>query len=373
MKREKNVLLVTLFDNNNIGNRLQNYALYHLLEEHNVNVVTLDNCYTAQPSFKHTIKMQLKAVLGMLGNQKYLSEYNQFCITSRIRRASKEFNKKYIKNIIKIANNQEAFERKWEGVDIAIAGSDQVWHKWHDDVNELPFYYLEFMPKEKRFSYAASFGFEKIPSSDLQQHKVGLNGMKQISCRENTGCTIVREILGQDVPKVLDPTLLLSPLEWKKIAQQASKVVKGQDKYAFVYFLGDLSEEYKKYMDETMKALKITNCIDFLDNQNHKISKCGPSEFLSLIDNADYIFTDSFHCTVFSTLFNKNFTVFRRIQPGFEKMFSRLEEFLSSKGLLDHIYGGTQAEASNDFDELFRKSISFLEKILESDNEDREN
>ncbi|WP_394523269.1 polysaccharide pyruvyl transferase family protein [Lacrimispora sp. JR3] len=372
MGRKKNVLLVTLFDNNNIGNRLQNYALYHLLEAHNVNVVTLDNCYTTQPSFKHIIKMQLKGILGIFVNRKYLDEYNQFCVTNNIRKANKNFNKKNIKNVIRITNNQEAFERKWTEFDIAIAGSDQIWHKWHDDVNELPFYYLEFMPKEKRFSYAASFGFEQIPSNDLQQHKVGLNGMKLISCREKTGCNIVRDILKRDVPKVLDPTLLLSPLEWKEIAGQASNVVKEQSNYAFVYFLGDVIEEYKKYMKETVKSLKIINIIDFSDN-NRMISKCGPSEFLSLIENADYIFTDSFHCTVFSTLFNKKFTVFRRIQPGFEKMFSRLEEFLSSKGLLDHIYGGTQVEASNDFDELFRYSISFLEKILELNNEDREN
>lgn len=365
----KNILLVTLFDNNNIGNRLQNYALFHLLESLNANVVTLDNYYTTEPSLKHFIKMQIKGGLGKLGFNKYDIEYKKFCIANNRRNANKNFNKKNIKNIIQLTN-QEVFERDWKDFDIAIAGSDQIWHKWRDDINELPIYYLEFMPKEKRFSYAASFGFEQIPSNDLEQHLIGLDGMKLISCRENTGCKIVKDTVGKDVPKVLDPTLLLSPIEWEYIAEQASDDIKVQNGYAFAYFLGDVSVEYKKYMDKTMKHFGITKIIDFSDNNNPLIAKCGPSEFVSLIMNADYVFTDSFHCIVFSTIFNKKFKAFRRIQPGFEKMFSRIEELLSSKGLLDNIYGGTQASPSYDFDKLCTSSIEYLKGILESSNED---
>lgn len=370
--RRKNVLLVTLFDNNNIGNRLQNYALYHILESFNVNVVTLDNHYTTQPSFKYVIKMQIKRILGKCGNLKFYNEYNLFCITNKKRKANKAFNKRNIKNV-KSVRNSDVFEQDWSDFDIAIAGSDQIWHKWRNDVYELPFYYLEFIPKEKRFAYAASFGFENIPKKDLDQHKVGLTEMKQISCRENTGCNIVKDITGKDVPKVLDPTLLLSPKEWEKIAEQASVKVKRQNKYAFVYFLGNITEEYKNHMDKIVKSLKITEIIDFSDNKMRSITKLGPSEFLYLIANADYIFTDSFHCIVFSTLFNKEFIAFKRIQPGFEKMFSRIEEFLSSKGMLNHIYGGTQIEETNDFDELLKFSMNYLKGILEANNEDRAN
>lgn len=367
--KNKKVLLVTLFDNNNIGNRLQNYALYHLLESFNANVTTLDNYYTTEPSLKYLIKMQIKGALGILGFNKYNHEYKKFCVANKKRNVNKNFNKKNIKNIIKLTN-QEVFEREWNDFDVAITGSDQIWHKWRNDINELPFYYLEFMPKEKRFSYAASFGFEQIPSNDLKQHQIGLHGMKQISCRENTGCNIVKATIGKDVPKVLDPTLLLSSEEWKYIAEQASDDIKAQNGYAFAYFLGDVSAEYKKYIDETMKYFGITKIIDFSDVYNPLISKCGPSEFVSLIMNADYVFTDSFHCTVFSTIFNKNFEAFRRVQPGFEKMFSRIEELLSSKGLLDHIYGGTQVTPTYNFDELCTSSRDYLKGVLESNYED---
>ena len=106
--KNKKVLLVTLFDNNNIGNRLQNYALYHLLESFNANVTTLDNYYTTEPSLKYLIKMQIKGALGILGFNKYNHEYKKFCVANKKRNVNKNFNKKNIKNIIKLTN-QEVF------------------------------------------------------------------------------------------------------------------------------------------------------------------------------------------------------------------------------------------------------------------------
>lgn len=41
----KKVLLVTLYDENNIGNRLQNYALQKKLKNYGVDITILDNYY----------------------------------------------------------------------------------------------------------------------------------------------------------------------------------------------------------------------------------------------------------------------------------------------------------------------------------------
>ena len=38
----------------------------------------------------------------------------------------------------------------------------------------------------------------------------------------------------------------------------------------------------------------------------------GPKEFLGLIANAEVVFTSSFHCTIFSILFHKDFYVFEQ-------------------------------------------------------------
>ena len=365
--KKKKILLVTLFDDNNIGNRLQNYALLQVLQSRGVEVTVLNNSYTTYPTIKESVKAKIQGVLGSLGIIKYEQKYQRYVADGKKRKANQKFDDLNIKNIMMIKNKQ-AFQTDWSSFDAAIAGSDQIWHKWRDDEFELPFYYLQFMPNEKRFAYAASFGFESFPKKDIKQHRDGLNGMKCISCREKSGCLLATEIVGKDIPHVLDPTLLLTASEWRNIAEQASDFAKHQKNYAFIYFLGKQTEKYKNWIKNVMRKEKIENIVDFSDFNNSNICECGPSGFLSLIDHADYVFTDSFHCTVFSILFDKKFTVFRRKQAGFEKMFGRIEDLLASKGKLENIYGNTIKNATNDFDKLYAESMRYIDKILENNS-----
>ena len=256
------------------------------------------------------------------------------------------------------------FAQNWDEYDFAIVGSDQVWHKWGNDLKELPYYYLEFMPKEKRLSYAASFGFDEFPTIDREKHIKGLKGMHAISCREQSGCRLIKEATGKEATHVLDPTLLLKPEEWRNIEADISTVVKPEEKYIFIYFLGNIIEEYRQYIDEiaSKRGLRI---IDFLDMQDKNIACCGVGEFVSFIDHADYVLTDSFHCTVFSILFEKEFTVFKRKQEGFEKMYSRIEELLQSTG---HEYNAYDKLNPNpmveNFETLYENSRRYLTEIL---------
>lgn len=356
----KRVLLVTLFDETNIGNRLQNYALQTVLEKYGANVTTLDNYYTNRFSKKTQMKYAVKSLLSRLGYRKYQSECREYRRISRIRKSVLTFNKRNLSNVKRISN-AEAFTHDWSDYDLAVAGSDQVWHKWRADPDELPFYYLEFMPRDKRTAYAASFGFETFPEQDIEQHRHGLSEMGHISCREERGCGLVKELVDRDVPRVLDPTLLLSANEWRAIEAQSALPAKQTGPYAFVFFLGNIPEEYRAYMESVKQELGIKHLVYFNDKS---IKHCGPCEFLQLIDQAAYVFTDSFHCTAFSTLFSKQFTAFRRIEPGFEKMFGRIEDLLSGTDKLSAIYGGTSQTAKNDFDELRDNSLRYIEKIL---------
>lgn len=363
IENKTNILLVTLFDDNNIGNRLQNYALQHILELQDANVSVVDNGYTNYPAIKDKIKIIIKQCLGIIGIEKYRYSFQRFLSEKMKRVANKEFDRKNIHNIINLSNTQ-IFNSDWSTFDIAIAGSDQIWHRWGNDKLELPFYYLQFMPKTKRAAYAASFGFEGFPEQDLEQHKKGLQEMEYISCRELSGCKLAEEVVGRDVPRVLDPTLLLSAADWRKIEGQAPEYARTQKNYAFVYFLGEQTEEYKKYIRDVMRDQEIDKIIDFSNYMDKNISECGPAGFLSLIDRAEWIFTDSFHCTVFSVLFDKKFTAFRREQEGFEKMFGRIEDLLASTNKLECIYGGTTRVATNDFNKLYSDSMHYISKVM---------
>lgn len=371
MKEKKQAIIVTLFDDNNIGNRLQNYALCQVLFNYGVDVTVIDNGSTHVPNIDETFKIYIKHLLGCIGFKKYEQQYRKFMATKKIREGSYKFDERNIKNILKV-NKEEAFCKDWSKYDVAFVGSDQVWHKWTEDPLELPFYYLEFLPESKRVAYASSFGFEEFPTNDIEQHEEGIKGMKYISCRERSGCKLVSNVTGKEVNHVLDPTLLLDVSDWRNIERQASESIKQQEDYIFVYFLGRKTEEYNNYIESIAKKLNINKIIDPLNCNPHEINKFGPCEFLSLIDNAKYVFTDSFHCTVFSILFDKSFTVFKRKQPGFEKMFARIEDLLSSKGKLDCVYGGTNIEASNNFDELYSNSLNYIDNVLKSfDNKDK--
>lgn len=366
----KKILLITLFDDNNIGNRLQNYALQCVLRRYDVEVTTVDNFYTTVPSAKERIKAQIKRILGFFWKKSYKESYKQYEACEMKRKANKIFDEKNIFPILR-TSNQKVFESKWEEYDLVVAGSDQIWHGWRNDSKELPFYYLQFVPYDKRVAYAASFGFSEFPMKDIQWHYKGLLGMKYISCREQSGCELVEQVVGKKVQRVLDPTLLLDKNEWRKISEQASQFAKVQRKYIFLYFLGEITEEYLIKIREIMDESNIDRIINFSDCSNKEISSFGPSEFIYLIEHAEYVFTDSFHCTVFSLLFEKSFMVFRRKQIGFENMFGRIEDLLASVNKLDVIYDGTLKTATKDFTELYKNSIKYIEEILEVKNENR--
>ncbi len=362
----KKVLIVTLYGNHNFGNRLQNYALQKVVESYGFEVTTLDNRNSKIYNIKIRVKHMIKRIFSRFQNKRRaINRLNNDRLNLSIRDAVCNFNRSNISHIKRIIT-PKAFYMDWSSYDLAIAGSDQVWHKWGSDIHELPYYYLQFMPPEKRVAYAASFGFEEFPEKDIKQHRIGLQGMREISCREESGCRLVEELTGRRVPRVLDPTLLLSADEWREIEKQSNGIGEKLGKYAFVFFLGKRSQEYTEYIAATMKEKGIEKLINIYDEQ---VGACGPCEFLSLIDHAQFVFTDSFHCTVFSTIFGKDFTAFRRVGTGFEKMFGRIEDLLSSTNKLNHIYGGAQQVPKNNFDELYRDSVQYLETILGIANE----
>lgn len=364
MSNNKKVLLVTMQDNNNIGNRLQNYALQYVLGQYGAKVTNLDNGYNDYHiGKKQILKNAVQRTLAALGLTKYKIKVQNY-ENWRIRHfVNKKFSDNRIHNITRVTVD-DVYQRDWKAYDLAIVGSDQVWHKWSDSEKELPYYYLSFLPKEKRNSYAASFGFDEFPDPDRSQHVKGIKGMNNISCRESTGCKLVKDVIGKDVPHVLDPTLLLSADDWHKMTTNANDYAKSQKGYAFMYFLGKKTPEYEAEIQHVLKENKLKT-IDFLDFSNSDIAKCGPEEFISLIEHADYVLTDSFHCCVFSILFNKKFEVFRRKGEGMEKMFSRIEELLLNTGHSDNAFGGLNPQLKpENFSELRQTSLNYLEKVL---------
>lgn len=363
----KKILLTTLHSAN-IGNRLQNYALQNVLENKGYSVYNL--VYNEHKIFLKIeifIKSIIKFVLYCVGIKKYY--INEKCCKKRIHRFNK-FTNKYIHNKINISfYNYRALPIN--AFDLAITGSDQVWHNWTGSEKELYYFYLMFMDKDKRASYAPSFGFSEVPQRDINIHKKGLSEMKYLSCREAKGAEIIKDLTERNALTVPDPTMLLSRDEWKKISCKPEYEI--PEKYMLVYFLGEFNEKYNKTLNHLMKE---RNCgkIDILDINDLEKYSTDPSEFLWFVEHADCICTDSFHACVFSIIFEKPFMAFPRIgTDGMDKMFDRIEHLLEIYDLKNHIWTGIDSQmiSISEFDNIKEKlseqaqiGLNYLDNIL---------
>ena len=182
------VLLVTLWGYDNFGNRLQEIALKNMIEKNGYQVECVPNNYSS------TIKQRFKDTIKIFLSKFGVSKYRYVNLRKVRHQYLKESSTQLLSPETKLVHNFEVPGNLIpENYVAAVVGSDQVWHRWTRFANELDFYYLNFMPMEKRISYAASFGFENFPPEDRQQHIKGLSEMYAISCREKTGCELVNK------------------------------------------------------------------------------------------------------------------------------------------------------------------------------------
>lgn len=332
MSRKK-VLIVTLQDNLNFGNRLQNYALQQVLEQEGLEVDNLDVKERVQKSFINDLKTVVKVFLAKLGNERF----QEYLAKSIHTKGGKSFTGRYIHGLIRVPIDSLK-GRDWSCYDTVIAGSDQVWHNWNLIPEELWYFYLQFVPEDKRVSYAASFGFHEFPKEDEKIHKNGLNSMRAISCREQEGCELVSKLTGLSPVKVLDPTLLPSKETWNQLLKKPDFEL--DEGYLLVFFLGDITDGYREEINRISRErnIRVININDIRDRK-HFIS--SPNEFLWLICNADTVCTDSFHASVFAVMYNRNLRVYHRTDSRYkvESMFGRLTELLSMLGLAENAYG----------------------------------
>lgn len=197
------------------------------------------------------------------------------------------------------------------GYDTLITGSDQVWHF----AQAAPFF-LEwgFPYNGKRISYAPCCGHEDQPQGRTGQIKEWLSRFDHVSVRNDFSKTIIEQVIGRPVPVVADPTLLtdLSDVQ-KKVDLPCSD-------YILMYTLG---EEISGGHEKTIRAIreKVGNipvvAVIPSANQPHlapwadiKIWEAGPAEWLYLIANAKFVYTDSFHGAIFALKHKRPFIVY---------------------------------------------------------------
>ena len=220
------------------------------------------------------------------------------------------------------------FTRVADEYDYFVTGSDQVWNPYYADLEKL---FITFAPSEKRIAYAASISCPEIPQDKLQAFIDGVNGMKEISVREQAGADLIQQLTGRRVQVVADPTMLVTAEDWRSIARKPSWL-KGDEQLLVTYFLG-------KRPDSVIESIARENglqIVNMLDERVFEHYAIAPEEWLWLIDHARFTYTDSFHGTVFSILFRTPFVVTERVDAGCaSKMTSRIDTLLAKFDLSD--------------------------------------
>lgn len=341
--------IITLPGEYNYGNRLQLYAQIKVFKSFGFNAESLE--LRQKNSHLLTVKNVVKKALG-----RPLEEDTSTFTTSERQEAFRRFGL-YIPT--------QVFDKP---TDVPVdeyaffsTGSDQVWnpsfissregenpllrlyHLVSDKAKSTDFldwYCLGFCPSGKRIALAPSIGLDFVDAAQSELIRRGANNFSHLSVREHAGSDIIKSCSGKNARIICDPTLTLGDEEWRSIAEDT---LNPKDPYIFTYLLGGMGSSAGKVIHgiNDRAAMPIVHLTD-----RARIGEvpAGPAEFISLIDNAAHVVTDSFHAAVFASILQTPLSIVRREGPS--SMFSRLETLCQMLGIENKIVGSPEFELS---------------------------
>lgn len=312
----------------NYGGILQNYALQQTLKKLGHEPYTFD-LTAAVPWYKwakHNIKVFFKHAVGCKATYR----------ESPLRVAKTEIPlRRFVSRYISLITPRRAVPsakslRKY-GLEALIVGSDQVWRpRYNRSIADM---YLRFASSfdVKRIAYAASFGtgvweYRKKKSAMCRALAQRFDA---ISVREKSAVALCRDHLGVEAKHVLDPTLLLTNEEYNKLL---APIEQPCEAYLFAYVL-DRSPQKVDHIHAVaaqrgLKPIIVGVGADVKPEDSIE-------RWLTYFRDCSYVVTDSFHGSVFSIIYNKDFHVIANVERGIDRMTSLLELLALEDRLVD--------------------------------------
>lgn len=373
---------------NNYGTSLQGYAMLKKIQQlgYQCEVINYKKCLTLNQKLHFIINAirsgEAKTLYARLVRKRILQKHPQYAEGIRLR--TEAVNKYKEKKLIPLFHEYVGYDALHEGsknYSAVVVGSDQVWTPM-----SLPnkFFNLLFVDDSvPKIAYASSFGVSEIPQFQKKATGKYLNRFAYIGVREQRGKEIVDSLSHQTAQVVADPTLLLSREEWE--AEISDSPINETEPYIFCYFLGNNQNARKAANKLKAKTgLKIIT-IRHMDEYVPEDEKFGdeapyyvdPNDFVKYISKATYVCTDSFHCSVFSIIFHRQFMTFYRFANTSKTgRNSRIDSLFNVLGInKKHIYNGEDIqkninepinwqEVDRNLSQLRNESIEFLNKAL---------
>lgn len=334
----------------NYGNRLQNAALVYVLEKKvGVQARTITNWGNSEVVYRIRSLRNVAGFIRKIGID-YFIKKNRI---KNFKRFSDCFSNEY--------RTDKKYELPANKFDYLMVGSDQVWANWLTE-SEMRYFMLENVPTRQRIAYAASMGNPALKGTAKLVFNEEIQNFSEISVREDAAQKYVGNIIDEDVPVVLDPTMLLTAEEWLSLISRFDNQFKDKQRYIFTYFLSKPSKEMSVIMRDLKKeGYKFIN-FNAKMGVSRKYYSLGPEDFVFAISNSSGVLTDSFHASVFAILFAKPLYIDPNRFGG--KMSARIDTLLNSMGLEANKLS-VNANATNFFDTDYTDVYKRIERLRE--------
>lgn len=327
----KRIGIITFHRAENYGAFLQTYAsqinLMNIFPNTEVKVIDYQPWY-----FKNTYRLR---VFDHYNNIRYSLRsglVNLYFFPSRLKKKLK------FKLSLKYLNLTSKYNcRSWkERFDILYLGSDQIWNtKITKGVD--PVFYGEISGGSfSKIAYAASLGEEPTDKRIVNEMRSKLENIQCISVREKSTIEYLEKLTHLKCEFVLDPTLLVKEGVWKKVSRQTIK----EKNYVLIYTVNDGRSMYKDACEFAQKKGCSVISLNEVGKKNSlffgvpvkSYVSLSPFEFVGAIQNAKAVFTDSFHGTCFSIIFQRDFFTYLSLKRN-----SRIVDLCDSLGLTNRL------------------------------------
>lgn len=326
----KKIGIITYHFARNYGAVLQCFALQTYLEN-NGHKVEIINYVTEQQRNNNDYYKHGKSIKSIVVNTLLIPFMKMRKIKNQ---RFDQFNNDYL-NLTTIINDLESLKKHIDSnnYDLIISGSDQVFNPNIEDFDKA--FVLPFHIEAKKIAYAASTGNAK--KEDLDKISKEIRDFNKISIREEKDIKKFEDF-NIDISITPDPVLLLDSDDWSKFTNE-----KKEKDYLLCYFLH--KDLFKKEFEIAKKIAKEKNLKIKIINARYSresfkkgtIYDAGPIEFVNLIKNSSYVCTDSFHGTLFSIIFDKDFKCFDSRKNKNDSRRQNLLYLLNAKENLQYI------------------------------------
>lgn len=261
--------------------------------------------------------------------------------------------------------------------DVVFYGSDQIWreqglpgHKGRDY-----WYWGSDNVLARKYAFAASMGASSWGSEEKPVLTDFLRSFSAISVRENSLKMLLED---NEIEAVLvsDPVFLLNKTQWQALVKTSkTKSPHPGKKYILFYNLLNSSESSRFAEELSSKThcsiVEVTKAYGFDKLGKRYVHDASVQDFLSLIEQAEYVVSNSFHGVALSIIFEKQF-----FAVGMGNRSDRVRSLLYAlhiesryldEPVLDKINKIDYEEVTGFVGELSGSSKSFIDKALDNE------